>query len=57
MVLFNTQTKDDILELEQSYWDAMKAKDGKATAALSGKTGWLPEPGASAPSPRTGWAR
>jgi len=24
--------------LEKSYWDAMKAKDGKRTAALSGKT-------------------
>lgn len=30
-------TKDDILALEKSYWDAMKAKDGKRTAQLSGK--------------------
>lgn len=30
-------TKDDILALEKSYWDAMKAKDGKRTAQLSGR--------------------
>ena len=29
-------TQDDIIALEKSYWDAMMAKDGKATAALSG---------------------
>lgn len=29
---------DEIIALEKSYWDAMKAKDGKRTAALSGKT-------------------
>lgn len=29
-------TKDDILKLETSYWDAIKRKDGKRTAALSG---------------------
>ena len=29
-------TKDDILKLEKSYWDAMKAKDGTKTAELSG---------------------
>ena len=30
-------TKDDIIALEKSYWDAMKAKDGARTAALAGK--------------------
>jgi ketosteroid isomerase-like protein len=27
---------EDIIALERSYWDAMKAKDGMVTAALSG---------------------
>jgi hypothetical protein len=31
-------TRDEIVALEKSYWDAMKAKDGKKTAALSGKS-------------------
>ncbi len=31
-------TKDEIIALETSYWDAMKAKDGARTAQLSGKT-------------------
>ena len=31
-------TKDEIVALEKSYWDAMKEKDGARTAALSGKT-------------------
>jgi ketosteroid isomerase-like protein len=31
-------TKEDIIALEASYWDAMKAKDGARTAQLSGKT-------------------
>ena len=31
-------TKDEILALEKSYWDAMKMKDGQRTAALSGDT-------------------
>lgn len=30
-------TKDDIIALEKEYWDAMKRKDGKRTAQLSGK--------------------
>lgn len=29
-------TADDIIALERSYWDAMKAKDGRRTAELSG---------------------
>jgi ketosteroid isomerase-like protein len=29
-------TPDQIIALEKSYWDAMKTKDGNATAALSG---------------------
>lgn len=31
-------TKDEIVALEKSYWDAMKAKDGRRTSELSGKT-------------------
>ena len=31
-------TKDEIVALETSYWDAMKKKDGAKTASLSGKT-------------------
>ena len=31
-------TKDEIVALEKSYWDAMKKKDGARTAELSGKT-------------------
>lgn len=31
-------TKDDIIKLEKSYWDAMKAKDGAMSAKLSGDT-------------------
>lgn len=31
-----TPTKDDIIALERSYWDAMKAKNGTRTAQLSG---------------------
>jgi ketosteroid isomerase-like protein len=32
-----TPTKDEIVALEKDYWDAMKRKDGKRTAQLSGK--------------------
>jgi hypothetical protein len=31
-----TPTKDEIIKLEKSYWDAMKRKDGTRTAQLSG---------------------
>ncbi|CAN7661546.1 nuclear transport factor 2 family protein [Rhizobium sp. LjRoot254] len=31
-------TTDEIVALEKSYWNAIKAKDGKKTAALSGKS-------------------
>ncbi|GEM_PF-4886910 len=31
-------SKEDIIALEKSYWDAMKAKDGDRTAELSGET-------------------
>jgi hypothetical protein len=30
-------TKNDIIALERSYWDAMKKKDGRRTAELSGE--------------------
>jgi hypothetical protein len=30
--------KDEIIALEKDYWDAMKRKDGKRSAQLSGKT-------------------
>jgi len=29
-------TRDEIIKLETSYWDAMKSKDGAKTAELSG---------------------
>lgn len=32
-----TSTRDEVIALETSYWDAMKAKDGRRTAALSGE--------------------
>ena len=31
-------TKDEIIALEKSYWDAIKKKDGRRTAELSGPT-------------------
>ena len=31
-------TKDNIIALETSYWEAIKAKDGTRTAQVSGKT-------------------
>ena len=31
-------TKADIIALETSYWDAMKAKDGNRASHISGKT-------------------
>jgi hypothetical protein len=30
-------TKEEIIALEKEYWDAMKRKDGKRTAELSGQ--------------------
>jgi hypothetical protein len=30
-----TLSPDDVIALEKSYWDAMKAKDGRRTAELS----------------------
>ena len=30
--------KDETIRLETDYWEAMKAKDGKRTASLSGPT-------------------
>jgi ketosteroid isomerase-like protein len=38
MTAHKTPTRDELIALETSYWDAIKAKDGKRTAALSGKT-------------------
>ncbi|QGZ96469.1 nuclear transport factor 2 family protein [Terricaulis silvestris] len=31
-------TKEEIIALETSYWEAMKRKDGQRTSQLSGKT-------------------
>jgi hypothetical protein len=31
-------SKSEIVALEKSYWDALKKKDGRRTAELSGKT-------------------
>lgn len=33
-----TPSHDEIIALEKSYWDAMKAKDGARAAKLSGET-------------------
>ncbi len=35
MAARSAPTKEDIIKLETSYWDAMKQKDGKRTAELS----------------------
>ena len=37
-------TKDEIVGLEKSYWDAIKEKDGTRTAELSGKTSLVTGP-------------
>ena len=37
-------TKDEIIGLEKSYWDAMKQKDGAKTAELSAKTSLVTGP-------------
>lgn len=37
-------TKDEIIALEKSYWDAMKLKDGTRTAALTGKSSLVTGP-------------
>lgn len=39
-----TPTRDELIALETSYWEAIKAKDGKATAALSGETSLVTGP-------------
>ena len=31
-------SRDEVIALEKSYWDAMKRKDGAKAAQLSGKT-------------------
>ena len=38
MTMQANPTKGEIIDLEKSYWDAMKAKDGDRTAELSGET-------------------
>ncbi|MEK1889348.1 MAG: nuclear transport factor 2 family protein [Phyllobacterium sp.] len=38
MNVHDMATKDEIVALEKSYWDAMKAKDGRRTSELSGRT-------------------
>ena len=35
---FKPPTKDEVIALEKSYWEAMKAKDGSRSAELSGTT-------------------
>jgi ketosteroid isomerase-like protein len=35
MAMADAATRNEIIALEKSYWDAMKAKDGKRTAQLS----------------------
>lgn len=38
MAMHAKPTRDEIIDLEKAYWDAMKSKDGDRTAALSAKT-------------------
>ena len=38
MTAATAPTREELIALETSYWEAMKAKDGKKTAALSGQT-------------------
>ena len=38
MTIHTNPTKEDIIALEISYWNAMKAKNGARTSQLSGKT-------------------
>lgn len=35
--MLTSPSKDEIIALEKSYWDAMQRKDGKRTAQLSGE--------------------
>jgi hypothetical protein len=44
MAPLDSPTHAEILGLETSYWDAMKAKDGSTTAALSGRTSLVTGP-------------
>lgn len=37
MTAHTMPSKDEIVALEKSYWDAMKLKDGRRTSELSGK--------------------
>jgi Domain of unknown function (DUF4440) len=37
MAVHAKPSKDDIIALEKSYWDAMKDKDGERTSQLAGK--------------------
>jgi ketosteroid isomerase-like protein len=37
MATHTKPTKEEVIALEKSYWDAMKAKDGERTAQLAGK--------------------
>ncbi len=51
-------SRDEIIALEKSYWDAMKSKDGTRTAQLSGKTALVTGArGGDPASRRTRWAR
>ncbi len=38
MATLTKPTRDEVIALEKSYWDALKKKDGKATSALSGES-------------------
>ena len=37
MTTYSKPTKEDVIALETSYWEAMKAKDGAGTSQLSGR--------------------
>lgn len=44
MAPLDNPTPDEIVGLEKSYWDAIRMKDGRTTAALSGKTSLVTGP-------------
>jgi len=44
MSVHDKPSKDEVVGLEKSYWDAMKRKDGTRAAELSGKTSLVTGP-------------
>lgn len=48
-----TPTKDEIVALERSFWDAVKKKDGTRASKLSGKTSLVTGPQGVMSIPKT----